>query len=75
MSALFTSMTPALLAYALTMAYPLPLGQSVKPGSLTSPEGEIVDIDQDRAKRMTVPVSIEGKGPFRSSSTPVPNGA
>jgi len=57
-------MTPALLAYALTMAYPLPLGQSVKPGSLTSPEGEIVDIDQDRAKRMTVPVSIEGKGPF-----------
>lgn len=64
MSALFTSMTPAILASVLTMAYPVPLGQSVKPGSLTSPEGEIVDIDQDRAKRMTVPVSIEGKGPF-----------
>ncbi|VWX60568.1 retroviral-like aspartic protease family protein [Sphingorhabdus sp. 109] len=64
MPALFTSMTPAILASALTMAYPLPLGQSVKPGSLGSPEGEIVDIEQDRAERMTVPVSIEGKGPF-----------
>ena len=64
MSALFISMTPAILASVLTMAYPVPLGQSVKPGSLTNPDGEIVDIDQDRAKRMTVPVSIEGKGPF-----------
>lgn len=64
MSALFTSMTPAILASALAMAYPIPFGQPVTPGSLTNPEGEIVDIDQDRAKRMTVPVSIEGKGPF-----------
>ena len=64
MSALFASMTPAFLASALTMAFPIPLGQPIVPGSLTKPEGEIVDIDQDRARRMTVPVSIEGKGPF-----------
>ena len=64
MSAFLTSMTPAFLASALTMAYPIPLGQPVAPGSLTNPDGEIVDIDQDRAERMTVPVSIEGKGPF-----------
>ncbi|MEH6700394.1 retroviral-like aspartic protease family protein [Parasphingorhabdus sp.] len=55
---------PAILASALTFAYPVPLGQTVTPGSLTNPVGEIVDIDADRAKRMTVPVSIEGNGPF-----------
>ena len=63
MSAFFNTI-PAYFASALTMAFPMPLGQSVDPGSLTNPEGEIVNIDQDRAKRMTVPVSIEGKGPF-----------
>tara|TARA_R110001606_G_scaffold30498_7_gene94365 strand:+ start:1329 stop:2303 length:975 start_codon:yes stop_codon:yes gene_type:complete len=64
MSAFFTSMTPAFLASALAMAFPMPFGQPVAPGSVVDPDGEIVDIDQDRAKRMTVPVSIEGKGPF-----------
>ena len=64
MSAFLTSMTPAFLASALTMAYPVPFGQPVAPESLPTPAGEIVDIDQDRAKRMTVPVSIEGNGPF-----------
>ena len=63
MSAFLTSI-PAVLASALAMAYPLPLGQPVTPGSLTDPAGEIVDLDEDRAERMTVPVSIEGKGPF-----------
>jgi predicted aspartyl protease len=63
MSAFLTNM-PAFLASALTMAFPVPLGQPVTPGSLTNPAGEIVDIDQDRAERMTVPVSIEGSGPF-----------
>ena len=64
MSAFLTSMTPAFLAPALAMAYPVPLGQPVAPGSVTTPQGEIVDLDEDRAERMTVPVSIEGKGPF-----------
>ncbi len=63
MSAFLMSM-PAILASALTFAYPVPLGQPVTPGSLTNPVGEIVNIDEDRAERMTVPVSIEGKGPF-----------
>lgn len=60
MPAFSTSLIPA----ALALAYPVPFGQPVTPGHVTSPQGEIVDIDQDRAKRMTVPVSIEGKGPF-----------
>ena len=64
MSAFLTSITPAFLASALTMAYPIPFGQPVTPGSIENPAGEIVDIDQDRAERMTVPVSIEGNGPF-----------
>ena len=63
MSAFLMSMPP-ILASALALAYPVPLGQPVAPGSLTDPVGEIVGIDQDRAKRMTVPVSIEGNGPF-----------
>ncbi|MGB5485462.1 retropepsin-like aspartic protease, partial [Parasphingorhabdus sp.] len=63
MSAFLISI-PAVLASALAMAYPVPLGQPVTPGSLTNPVGEIVDLDEDRAERMTVPVSIEGKGPF-----------
>ena len=60
MPAFLTSMTPAILASALTMAYPVPFGQPVTPSSLPNPASEIVDIDQDRAERMTVPVSIEG---------------
>ena len=64
MSAFLTSITPAFLASALAMAYPIPFGQPVTPGSVTNPAGEIVNIDQDRAERMTVPVSIEGNGPF-----------
>lgn len=64
MSALLTTMTPAFLASALAMAYPIPLGQPVTPGGTTNPVGEIIALDEDRAERMTVPVSIEGKGPF-----------
>ena len=63
MSAFLMSMPP-ILASALALAYPVPLGQPVAPDSLTDPVGEIVGIEQDRAKRMTVPVSIEGNGPF-----------
>ena len=61
MSAFLTSM-PAVLASVLAMAYPVPFGQPVEPGSRI--DSEIVDLDEDRAERMTVPVSIEGKGPF-----------
>ena len=64
MSAFLTSMTPAVLASALALAYPLPFGQPVEPGSLINRDGETVDLDEDSARRMTVPVSIEGKGPF-----------
>lgn len=59
-----TSLMPAIAASALAMAFPVPMGQSIEPGSLTKPDSEIVDIDEDRARRMTVPVSIEGRGPF-----------
>lgn len=63
MSALLTSM-PAVLASVLAMAFPVPLGQTIEPGSRINPEAEIIDLDEDRSERMTVPVSIEGKGPF-----------
>ncbi len=59
-----TNLFPTLAASALAFAYPVPMGQSVEPGSLTKPENEIIAIDKDRAQRMTVPVSIEGRGPF-----------
>lgn len=58
------SLIPAIAASALALAYPVPMGQSIEPGTLTKPEGEIIAIDEDRARRMTVPVSIEGQGPF-----------
>lgn len=58
------NLIPAITASALALAYPVPMGQSIEPGTLTKPEGEIVAIDEDRAQRMTVPVSIEGRGPF-----------
>jgi predicted aspartyl protease len=55
---------PAIASSVLAFSYPVPMGQSIEPGALTKPEGEIVSIDEDRARRMTVPVSIEGRGPF-----------
>ncbi len=55
---------PAALASSLAFAYPAPIGQPAQPGSLTKPDGEILDIEEDRARRMTVPVSIEGSGPY-----------
>lgn len=64
MSSFFTMIVPTVLTSALSFAYPLPLGQSVEPGSLTGSNSEIIKIDEDRAQRMTVPVKIEGKGPF-----------
>jgi len=59
-----SNLVPGIVASALAFAYPMPMGQSVQPGSLTKAGSEIVDIDEDRAQRMTVPVSIEGRGPF-----------
>ncbi|GAA0476095.1 retropepsin-like aspartic protease [Parasphingorhabdus litoris] len=59
-----SNLLPGIVASALAFAYPMPMGQSVQPGSLTKADSEIVDIDEDRARRMTVPVSIEGRGPF-----------
>lgn len=63
MSAFLTGM-PAALTSVLAMAFPVPFGQPVDPGARINPEAEIVDLDEDRAERMTVPVSIEGNGPF-----------
>lgn len=53
-----------LLAPLLISAYPVPLGQSIEPGIATKNPEEILEIEEDRARRMTVPVSIEGSGPF-----------
>ena len=63
MSAFLTGM-PAALTSVLAMAFPVPFGQPVDPGARINPEAEIVALDEDRAERMTVPVSIEGNGPF-----------
>ena len=62
-----TSLTwflPSALASALTFAYPIPLGQQTDPESVAKTGSEVLEIDEDRARRMTVPVSIEGNGPF-----------
>ncbi|WP_299196654.1 aspartyl protease family protein [uncultured Erythrobacter sp.] len=32
--------------------------------NITDPQTEIIDLDEDRANRFTVPVTIEGSGPF-----------
>ena len=53
-----------LMASLLVSAYPIPLGQPIDPGTKTSNSGEVLKIDEDRGRRMTVPVSIEGNGPF-----------
>ena len=60
---------PSLLSYitapvALTMLFPVPFGNQTSPESAVKLPEEILAIEQDRAQRMTVPVSIEGKGPF-----------
>lgn len=64
MSGLFMIAPPTILASALALAYPVPIGQSIEPGSVIEPKGEILDVDQDSARRMTVPVTIEENGPF-----------
>ena len=64
MSIFSFSLMPALAASVLAFAYPVPMDQSIEPGVLTKAESDIVAIDQDRAQRMTVPVSIKGLGPF-----------
>ena len=60
---------PSLLSYitapvALIMLYPISFGNQTSPESTVKLPEEILAIEQDRAQRMTVPVSIEGKGPF-----------
>ena len=55
---------PTMVGSALAMAYPVPIGQTADPGPDKPSTAETVAIDQDRARRMTVPVSIEGRGPF-----------
>lgn len=64
MSVISKFLVAALAAPLLVAAYPVPLGQSTKPGTATASPGEVLKIDEDRARRMTVPVSIEGNGPF-----------
>lgn len=55
---------PTMVGSALAMAYPVPISQTAESGSDNPSTSETVAIDQDRAQRMTVPVSIEGQGPF-----------
>ena len=64
MPALTPMMGIAMWSSALALAYPVPLGQSIEPGGSAPVTSEVLDIEEDRASRMTVPVSIEGKGPF-----------
>lgn len=58
------SIFTALAAPLLVAGYPLPLGQPIEPGNTLKNSGEVLDLDEDRGRRMTVPVSIEGNGPF-----------
>ncbi|MBA2770996.1 MAG: aspartyl protease family protein [Sphingomonas sp.] len=54
------------LAVALALIIPAPL-QGQSPGS-DAPEADVSDnfaFEQDRTERMTVPVSIGGRGPYR----------
>ena len=55
---------PFVAGSALAAAFPAPLGQPIEAGRVTGQDGEIIEIEEDRTDRMTVPVSIEGKGPF-----------
>lgn len=64
MSVSLALVLPTMVGSALAMAYPVPIGQTAETGSDTPSTAETVAIDQDRARRMTVPVSIEGQGPF-----------
>ncbi|MEP3225240.1 MAG: aspartyl protease family protein [Parasphingorhabdus sp.] len=64
MSLFSMNIISALLAPSLAIAFPLPMGQSIEPEGAKKADGEIVAIESDRAQRMTVPVSIEGRGPF-----------
>ena len=52
----------ALLAGA--MAFPIPQSQDILPAKTPLNQAEIIAVEQDRARRMTVPVGIDGKGPF-----------
>ena len=42
---------------------PTPDIESIAP-NLTDPQTEIIDLDEDRTNRFTVPVTIEGSGPY-----------
>ena len=64
MSTITAFVLPSIIASSLTLSYPVPFGQPINPGELIEPERDVVELEQDRTKRMTVPVSIDGKGPF-----------
>jgi len=52
-----------LLAAVAAVAAPLPEAASPDPAAV--PEVEIIELEQERYRRMTVPVTIGGEGPFR----------
>lgn len=61
-------MHPVWFSSALAMALIGPLGetadeQSVAP-NLSNPETEVLELDKDRARRFTIPVTIDGSGPY-----------
>jgi predicted aspartyl protease len=58
-------MKPLAFAAALAAASPI-LAQEAPDAAATAEEpGVVLDLDQEQLERMTVPVSIEGKGPYR----------
>jgi predicted aspartyl protease len=54
-------MTPIAL---LMGAFPMPAGPEITPVETAESLAEIIAINRDRENRMTVPVSIDGKGPY-----------
>jgi predicted aspartyl protease len=61
-------MKPLAFAFALAAAAaaaPVPAQQPPDAASPAEEAGVVLDLEQERLERMTVPVSIEGKGPYR----------
>lgn len=54
----------AALLLMTAFAAPATMAQDITPADTPGAEAEIIALQQDRANRMTVPVSIDGQGPF-----------
>ncbi|MEZ5707833.1 MAG: retroviral-like aspartic protease family protein [Blastomonas sp.] len=59
-----THLIYAPLALLFASAYPMPIGHQDGQEDAAQSEAEIIDIQRDRARRMTIPVRIGDNGPF-----------